>query len=139
MQFGLIPYRPGIGGYLAEFYPGPEDGHRWSEQSVYMDGDVFEALVFLVGAFSVKQRITTVEGEALGRLSEELEDAARQVSHADSPKAIWPYSASYGYTQFNSVRDWPAERQVFTGMLRQLGAWVKATGDGGNPVTIRSV
>lgn len=139
MQFGLIPYRPGIGGYLAEFHPGPEDGCRWSDQSVYMDGDVFEALVFLIGAFSVKQRLTTVEGEALGRLSEELEDAARRVSHADSPKAIWPYSASYGYTQFNSVRDWPAERQAFTGMLRELGAWIQAAGADGKPVTIRSV
>ncbi len=139
MQFGLIPYRPGIGGYLAEFHPGPPSGCTWSEQSVYMDGDVFEALVFLVGAFSVKQRITVVEGDALGRLSDDLQDAARRVSHADSPKAIWPYSAGYGYTQFNSVRDWPAERQAFTAMLRDLGTWVQATAADGKPVTIRSV
>lgn len=139
MQFALIPYRPGIGGYLAEFHPGPPSGCTWSEDSVYMDGDVFEALVFLVGAFSVKQRFTLVEGDALGRLSDDLQDAARRVSHADSPKAIWPYSAGYGYTQFNSVKDWPAERQAFTAMLRDLGAWVEATAADGKPITIRSV
>lgn len=139
MQLGLIPYRPGIGGYLAEFYPGPEQGARWSEDSVFMDGDVFEALVLLVGAFSVKQRVTTVTGDAIGRLAEDLEEAARQISHADSPKAIWPYTASYGYTQFNSLRDWPAERQAFTGMLRQLSAWVRTAGEAGKAVTIRSV
>jgi hypothetical protein len=139
MQFGLIPYRPGIGGYLAEFHPGPPSGCAWSEDSVYMDGDVFEALVFLVGAFSVKQRFTLVEGDALGRLSDDLQDAARRVSHADSPKAIWPYSAGYGYTQFNSVKDWPAERQAFTTMLRDLGAWVEARAADGKPITIRSV
>jgi hypothetical protein len=104
-----------------------------------MDGDVFEALVFLVGAFSVKQRFTLVEGDALGRLSDDLQDAARRVSHADSPKAIWPYSAGYGYTQFNSVKDWPAERQAFTTMLRDLGAWVEARAADGKPITIRSV
>ena len=139
MQFGLIPYREGIGGYLAEFYPGADPGTRWSEKSVYLDGDVFEALVMLVGAFSVKQRVTTVSGDAIGRLAEDLEAAARQVSHADSPKAIWPYSASYGYTQFNAVRDWPAERQAFTAMLRQLRDWVRAAGEDGQAVTIRSV
>ena len=93
----------------------------------------------LVGAFSVKQRVTSVAGEAIGRLAEDLEEAARQISHADSPKAIWPYTASYGYTQFNSVRDWPAERQAFTGMLRELRAWVRAAGDEAKAVTIRSV
>ncbi|MEO3430004.1 hypothetical protein AAFN88_14165 [Pelagibius sp. CAU 1746] len=139
MQFGLIPYRPGIGGYLAEFHPGPPEGCDWAEDSLYMDGDVFEALVLLIGAFSVKQRITVVQGDALGRLREDLQDAARQVSHADSPKAIWPYSGGYGYTQFNSVRDWPAERQAFTAMLRDLGAWVSDRIADGKPVTIRSV
>lgn len=139
MQFDLIPYRPGIGGYLAEFHPGPVADCQWSEQSVYMDGDVFEALVFLVRAFSVKQRFTLLEGEALEHLSDDLRDAARRVSHADSPKAIWPYSASYGYTQFNAVRDWPAERQAFTKLLRDLDAWVQAAAADGKPVTIRSV
>jgi hypothetical protein len=87
----------------------------------------------------VKQRFTTVEGETLEHLRDDLQDAARRVSHADSPKAIWPYSASYGYTQFNSVRDWPAERQAFTALLRDLDAWVQASAAGGKPVTIRSV
>lgn len=139
MEFGLIPYRPGIRGYLAEFYPGPDEGERWSEQSVYMDGDVFEALVFLVGAFTVKQPVVTLAGDAVAHLADDLQEAARQVSHADSPKAIWPYSASYGYTQFNSVRDWPAERQTFTAMLRELSGWVQTAGADGRPVTIRSV
>ena len=139
MRFDLIPYAPGIvGGYLAEFHPGPPTGCHWSERSLYMDGDVFEALVFLVGPFTLKAPVT-LKGEAIGRLADELDDVARQVSHADSPKAIWPYSASYGYTQFNSVRDWPAERQAFTAMLRQLRDWVRAAGEDGKAVTIRSV
>jgi len=137
MRFELIPYTTGIGGYLAEFHPGPDSGRRWSEDSIYMDGDVFEALVFNIGAFTLKQRVVAVEGEAMGRLADELEEVARQVSHADSPKEIWPYSAGYGYTQFNSVRDWPAERQAFTAMLRDLGTWVEAVRDQDKPVTIR--
>ncbi|MEQ8357737.1 MAG: hypothetical protein RH942_19540 [Kiloniellaceae bacterium] len=136
MDFHLIRYAPGLRGYLAEFRPGRDNGERWSERSVYMDGDVFEALVFLVGPFSMKRPVT-VEGEGLGNLAEELEHVARQVSHADSPKAIWPYTAGYGYTQFNSVRDWPAERQAFTVLLRDLGAWMKARDDDGEPITIR--
>jgi len=137
MRFDLIPYAPGIiGGYLAEFHPGPPAGCHWSKHSIYMDGDVFEALVMVVGPFSMKNPVT-VEGEALGRLVEELEHVARQVSHADSPKAIWPYSHSYGYTQFNSVRDWPTERQAFTTLLRDLGTWVAAAQKDGKPVTIR--
>ncbi|GAB4224213.1 MAG: hypothetical protein Tsb0032_28310 [Kiloniellaceae bacterium] len=139
MDFALIPYRPGIRGYLAEFYPGADEGVRWSERSVFMDGDVFEALVFLVDAFTVKRPVTTVSGDAVERLADDLEEAARQVSHADSPKAIWPYTAGYGYTQFNSVRDWPAERQRFTALLRDLRAWVLAAGRDGGEVTIRSV
>jgi hypothetical protein len=103
-----------------------------------MDGDVFEALVFIVDAFTLKRPVT-LEGNELGRLVEDLEDAARRISHADSPKAIWPYSAGFGYTQFNSVRDWPSERQAFTAMLRELGAWVRAAGAAGRPVTIRSM
>ena len=135
MQFGLIPYSPGIGGYIAEFCPGPNNGQRLSAQSVFMDGDAFEALVFVVESFSMKGPVT-VEGAALGRLSEDLEDTARRVSHAESPKAIWPYNASYGYTQFNSVRDWPAERQDFTKMLLDLRAWVQELRDGGKALTI---
>lgn len=139
MRFDLIPYAPGIvGGYLAEFHAGPPAGCHWSQHSLYMDGDVFEALVFLVGPFTLKAPVT-LKGEAVGRLADELEDVARQVSHADSPKAIWPYSASYGYTQFNSVRDWPSERQAFTKMLRDLGAWARKAQDGGKPLSIRSM
>ncbi len=136
MDFQLIRFSPGLRGYLAEFRPGPDDGRRWGADSVYMDGDVFEALVFIVGPFSMKRPVT-VAGEALDRLADELEHAARQVSHADTPKAIWPYSAGYGYTQFNSVRDWPAERKAFTTLLRDLGAWVRAVGEAGKPLTIR--
>ena len=141
MRFDLIPYAPGIvGGYLAEFHPGPPAGCHWSDRSVYMDGDVFEALVFLVGPFTLKVKTpVTLEGAAVARLADELDDVARQVSHADSPKAIWPYSASYGYTQFNSVREWASERQAFTRMLRDLGAWTRQAGDGGQPVSIRSM
>lgn len=137
MRFELIPHRPGIGGYLAEFHPGPDPGRRWCEASLFMDGDVFEALVFNVGAFTLKQPVVVVEGDALGRLADDLEDVARQVSHADTPKAIWPYSAGYGYTQFNSVRDWPEERQAFTRMLRDLGAWAREARQRNQPVTIR--
>jgi len=137
MRFGLIPYSPGVGGYLAEFHPGPDRGRRWCEDSVYMDGDVFEALVFNIGVFTLKQRVVVVEEDALGRLVDELEEVARQVSHAGSPKEIWPYSASYGYTQFNSVRDWPSERLAFTAMLRELGTWVGAVRDADKPLTIR--
>jgi len=135
MQFGLIPYSPGLGGYIAEFCPGPNEGLRRSEQSVFMDGDAFEALVFVIESFSMKGPVT-VDGAALGRLTEELEETARRVSHAESPKAIWPYNASYGYTQFNSVRDWPSERQAFTKMLRDLGAWVQGLSDDGKSLTI---
>jgi hypothetical protein len=139
MRFDLIPYAPGIvGGYLAEFHPGPPAACHWSADSLYMDGDVFEALVFLVGPFTLKHPVT-LEGPALGRLADELEDIARQVSHADSPKAIWPYSSSYGYTQFNSVRDWTSERQAFTKMLRDLGTWARRAQDEGRPVSIRSM
>lgn len=136
MNFQLIRFSPGLKGYLAEFRPGPDGGRRWCEDSVYMDGDVFEALVFFVGPFSMKRPVT-VEGAALDRLADELEHAARQASHADTPKAIWPCSAGYGYTQFNSVRDWPAERQAFTRLLRDLGAWVRAVGEADKPLTIR--
>ena len=136
MDYALIPHRPGLRGYLAEFHPGQDNGARWRAESVYIDGDVFEALVMVVGPFSMKKPVT-VETEALGRLVEELEHVARQVSHADSPKAIWPYSASYGYTQFNSVRDWPSERQAFTRLLRDLAAWVAGAQKDGKPVTIR--
>jgi len=136
MDYALIRHRPGLNGYLAEFYPGADSGRRWAAESVYMDGDLFEALVMVVGPFSMKKPVT-VEGEALTRLAEELEHVARQVSHADTPKAIWPYSSSYGYTQFNSVRDWPQERQAFTALLRELGAWVAAAQQDGKPVTIR--
>ncbi|MGF1629403.1 MAG: hypothetical protein ACFCUT_08035 [Kiloniellaceae bacterium] len=141
MRFDLIPYTPGIvGGYLAEFHPGPPAACHWSERSLYMDGDVFEALVFLVGPFTLKVKTPVIlEGAAVERLADELDDIARQVSHAESPKAIWPYSASYGYTQFNSVRDWPCERQAFTRMLRELGAWTRKAQDGGQPVSIRSM
>jgi hypothetical protein len=143
MKFGLIPYRADMAAhgkniYLAEFHPGPEAAARWSDASLYMDGDVFEALVFIVDAFTLKRPVT-LEGNELGRLVEDLEDAARRISHADSPKAIWPYSAGFGYTQFNSVRDWPSERQAFTTMLRDLGAWVRAVGADGKPVTIRGM
>jgi hypothetical protein len=139
MRFDLIPYAPGIvGGYLAEFHPGPPAGCHWSERSIYVDGDVFEALVFLVGPFTLKAPVS-LEGAAIGRLADELEDVARQVSHADSPKAIWPYSASYGYTQFNSVRNWTSERQDFIRMLRDLGTWARQAQDDGQPVSIRSM
>lgn len=137
MRFELIPHHPGIGGYLAEFHPGPDSAARWSADSVFMDGDVFEALVFNVGAFTLKRPAVTVEGEAIDRLAEELEEVARQVSHADSPKAIWPYSAGFGYTQFNSVRDWPDARPAFTGMLRDLCAWMRRARASDLPVTIR--
>lgn len=136
MDFRLIRHEPGLRGYLAEFSPGPGEGPRWGEHSVFVDGDVFEALVMLIGPFSMKRPVT-VEGEALARLIEELEHVARQISHADSPKAIWPYSAGYGYTQFNSVRDWPAERRAFTRLLRDLGTWLGERRDEGSPVTIR--
>ena len=139
MRFDLIPYGPGIvGGYLAEFHPGPPADCHWSERSIYMDGDVFEALVFLVRPLTLKAPVT-LKGEAIGRLADELEAAARQISHADSPKAIWPYSASYGYTQFNGVHDWPSERQAFTRMLRDLGTWARKAQAGGQPVSIRSM
>jgi hypothetical protein len=137
MRFELISHHPGIGGYIAEFHPGPDSAGRWSGESVFMDGDVFEALVFNVGAFTLKRPAVTVEGDAIERLAEELDEVARQVSHADSPKSIWPYSASYGYTQFNSVRDWPGDRQAFTLMLRDLGAWLRKARNRGLPVTIR--
>lgn len=136
MDYQLIRFKPGLGGYLAEFRPGPDDGRRWCEDSVYIDGDVFEALVFIVGPFSMKRPVT-VAGESLVNLTDELEHAARQVSHADTPKAIWPYSAGYGYTQFNSVRDWAAERRDLTRLLRDLGAWVEKVRADGKPVTIR--
>ena len=136
MDFRLISFTPGLKGYLAEFAPGPDRGRRWGEQSVFIDGDVFEALVMLIGPFSMKRPVT-VSAEGLAQLAEELEHAARQISHADTPKAIWPYSDSYGYTQFNSVRDWPAERQAFTRLLRELGAWVERRRVDGDPVTIR--
>ena len=136
MQFGLIPHSPGIGGNIAEFCPGPNDGLSRSEQSVFMDGDAFEALVFVIESFSMKGP-ATVEGVALGRLADDLEEVARRVSHAESPKAIWPYNASYGYTQFNSLRDWPSERRAFTKMLRDLGAWVQRLSDEGKSLTIR--
>jgi len=136
MDFRLISHAPGLKGYLAEFSPGPDEGRRWGERSVYMDGDVFEALVMLVGPFSMKRPVT-VEVDGLAKLIDELEHAAKQISHADTPKAIWPYTHSYGYTQFNSVRDWPAERQAFTRLLRDLGAWLVERRDEGSPVTIR--
>ena len=136
MNYQLIRYSPGLGGYLAEFRPGPDDGRRWCEDSLYMDGDVFEALVFIVGPFSMKRPVT-VSGEALTKLADEVEHAACQVSQAETPKAIWPYSAGYGYTQFNSVRDWAAERQDLTRLLRALGAWVDEVGEAGKPLTIR--
>ncbi|MGD1878532.1 MAG: hypothetical protein ACFB13_13665 [Kiloniellaceae bacterium] len=139
MRFELIPHSPGIGGYLAEFHAGPDVGRRWAEGSLFMDGDVFEALVFNIGAFTLKKPVVTVQGDALGRLADELEDVARQVSHADSPKAIWPYTAGYGYTQFNAIRDWPGERQAFTHMLRELGAWARSAQADGTPLTIRSM
>src|SRR3546814_17734083 len=109
-----------------------------SERSLYMDGDVFEALVFLVGPFTLKAPVT-LEGAAVVHLAEELDEAARQVSHADIPKALWPYTAGYGYTQFNAVRDWPRERHAFTHMLREPVAWPLKAQDGGRPVTLRSM
>ena len=91
----------------------------------------YEQLIFSTHTYDLKQF------EALTKRADELEHAPRQVSHADTPKAIWPYSAGYGYTQFNSVRDWAAERQDLTRLLRALGAWVDEVGEAGKPLSIR--
>lgn len=139
MRFDLIAFAPEIrGGYFAELHDGPSQAPRWSEGSFYLDGDVFEALVFVVDAFTLKGPVT-LQGGAVERLADDLAEAARRVSHADSPKAIWPYSAGYGYTQFNAVRDWPADRQVFNRMLRDLSDWARAAHRSGRSVTIHCV
>src|SRR3546814_5857974 len=69
VRFELIPYASGIvGGYLAEFHAGPPAACHWSEHSLYMDGDVFEALVFLVGP-STRSEEHTSELQSLMRIS----------------------------------------------------------------------
>ncbi|NIA67240.1 hypothetical protein HBA54_01385 [Pelagibius litoralis] len=139
MQLGLLKSSADRdGSYYAEFSAG--DGVRVLSEAacVYMDGDAFEALCFVAGNFRVSST-TTIEGFAIDRLVEELNDAAQRISHSDSAKQIWPLSASYGYTQFNSIKDWEAGRRDFSVMLRELGQWLQTVRARDEPVTIRGV
>lgn len=136
MRLDLIPYRPGIGGYLAQFYPGPHyDARPWSEQSVYMDGDAFEALHYIVDRFHLSGPIT-LAGARLDRFIRELDEAAGRIAASESPKDIWPVTRSFGYTQFNSVKDWSVGRREFSTTLRELAAWMRSVKEQKQPVTI---
>lgn len=136
MHLDLIPYKPGIKGYLAQFYPGPHyEARPWSEQSVYMDGDAFEALHYIVDRFHLYGPVT-LAGARLDRFITELEEAAVRIAAAQSPKDIWPYTRSFGYTQFNSIADWEAGRDAFSGMLRELAQWMRRAREARQPVTI---
>ncbi|WP_340119708.1 hypothetical protein [Pelagibius sp. 7325] len=139
MQLDLIPYKPGIHGYLAEFFPGPHyDARHWSEKSVYMDGDAFEALHYIVDRFHLFGPVT-LSGARLDRFIRELEEAAERIAATESPKDIWPYTSSFGYTQFNSIRDWQAGRESFSTMLRQLAQWMREVKERKQPVTILGI
>ena len=136
MRLDLIPYRPGIGGYLAQFYPGPHYSARpWSEQSVYMDGDAFEALHYIVDRFHLYGPVT-LSGARLDRFIGELEEAAERIGLSESPRDIWPFTSSFGYTQFNSVKDWQLGRREFSTTLRELAAWMRGVKAQKQPVTI---
>ena len=136
MHLDLIAYRPGIGGYLAEFYPGPHyEARPWSERSVYMDGDAFEALHYIVDRFHLFGPVT-LAGVRLDRFIGELEEAAQKIAATASAKDIWPYTRSFGYTQFNSVKDWEEGRQAFAAMLRDLAQWMRRVREAKQPVTI---
>lgn len=136
MRLDLIRYQPGIRGYLAEFYPGPHyDARHWSDKSVYMDGDAFEALHYIVDRFHLYGPVS-LSGARLDRFITELEEAAERIAATESPKDIWPYTKSFGYTQFNSVKDWRAGRESFSAMLRELAAWMREVKASKQPVTI---
>ncbi len=135
MQLELIPYSPGIGGWYAEFYPGPYLlGRCWSEKSAYMDGDAFEAVCFLVGHFNLYGP-ETLSGSRLQRCIDDLKEGARKVSRTESPKEIWDYSPNYGYCQFLEIDDWRAGRRHFSQMLRDLEVWMRGVQAQNQPVT----
>ena len=127
-----------VGSYYAAFYPGERGAPLRPNDTVYMDGDAFEALCFVAGNFRVTST-TTLAGFAIDRLVEELEEASRRISHSDSPKQVWPLTSSYGYTQFLSIDDWEVGRQQFCTMLQELGSWLRAARERDEPVTIRGV
>jgi len=136
MRLDLIPYKPGIGGYLAQFYPGPHyEARPWSELSVYMDGDAFEALHYVVDRFHLYGPVT-LAGARLDRFITELEEAAGRIAQAESAKDIWPFTRSMGYTQFNSIKDWGSGRQEFSRSLRDLAKWMREVKERKQPVTI---
>ncbi|WP_422366676.1 hypothetical protein [Pelagibius sp.] len=137
MELGLVKNGADrSGSYYAEF--SVDDAAAGGGGPVFMDGDAFEALCFIAGNFRVSST-TTLSGFAIDRLVEELRDAAQRISHSDSPKQVWPLSASYGYTQFNSITDWEAGRRDFSLMLRELGTWLEAARARDLSVTIRGV
>ncbi len=137
MELGLVKNgEDRAGSYYAEFSVGGVAAE--SGGSIFMDGDAFEALCFVAGNFRVSST-TTLSGFAIDRLVEELRDAAQRISHSDSPKQVWPLSASYGYTQFNSIADWEAGRRDFSLMLRELSQWLEAARAREADVIIRGV
>jgi hypothetical protein len=136
MRLELIPYKPGIGGYLAQFYPGPHyEARPWSELSVYMDGDAFEALHYVVDRFHLYGPVT-LAGARLDRFISELDEVAGRIAQTESAKDIWPFTRSMGYTQFNSITDWQAGRDEFSTALRALAAWMREVKERKQPVTI---
>ena len=138
MRLELIPYEPGICGDFAEFYPGGNNGPPWAKESVYMAGNVFNALDRIVGGFDPSAPMT-FSGRQLDQLIEDLESAAKRISNAKDPIDLWADYWTFDFIDRDTAKEWQEVRREFSLMLRELVSWIRSVKARGEPLTVHAV